>query len=74
MSVRAKMKLSSIKHFEGEMKQLHFESHYDDAIPEDRRFQKYTPNAHAEFLIDNPAATDQFEIGKYYYVDFSPAE
>ncbi len=74
MSVRAKLYLASeTKHSWGG-KTLKFESRYDDTIPEDRRFQRATPSASAEFLIDNPAALAKFELGKSYYVDFTPAD
>lgn len=53
-------------------KTLKFQSCYDNSIPEDLRFQKATPSASAEYNIDNPDALAQFELGKDYYVDFSP--
>lgn len=37
---------------------------------EDRAFWKYTPSGHLEMTIDNPPATDMFEIGRDYYVTF----
>jgi hypothetical protein len=75
MSVRAKLYLASeTRHGGYQGKTLKFVAHYDDTIPEDRRFQKASPTATAEFLIDNPAALAQFEVGKSYYVDFTPAD
>lgn len=74
MSVRAKMMLSSItENAWGSAKTLKFTAQYDTSIPEDQRFQKATPSASAEFLIDNPTAIDQFKLGEQYYVDFTPA-
>ena len=56
-------------------KRLVFEHQYDQNIPEDQRFEKATPTGgRVEMFIDNPAALAQFELGKQYYVDFSPAE
>lgn len=71
MSVRAKMVLSEVTELSwGGAKRLKFTSQYDTSIPEDQRFQKATPSASAEFLIDNPVALDQFKLGESYYVDF----
>ncbi len=73
MTVRAKLKVTSITDFGGGVKRLRFDAQYDDATPEDQKFGKYTPSAHAAFRITNPAALAQFEVGKAYYVDFTPA-
>lgn len=73
MSVRAKLTLSAIEHSSWGGKTLKFSAQYDQTIPEDQRFQKATPSAHAEFQIDNPAALEQFNLGDAYYVDFTPA-
>jgi hypothetical protein len=73
MSVRAKMMLSEVTEMSwGGSKRLKFSSLYDTSIPEDQRFQKATPSASAEFLIDNPEALKQFTLGESYYVDFTP--
>ena len=76
MTVRAKMRCTSITTMDigGGMsvKKVRFDALYDTSIPEDERFQKATPNASAEFQIDNPAALEQLTPGKSYYVDFSP--
>lgn len=41
---------------------------------ENARFTTATPWGEIRLGIDNPAALEQFEAGKNYYVDFSPAE
>lgn len=41
---------------------------------EDSVFGRYTPFARVELGIRNRAASDQFEVGKSYYADFTPAE
>jgi hypothetical protein len=41
---------------------------------ENARFTKATPWGTIQLGIDNPAALDQFEAGKSYYVDFRPVE
>ena len=71
MTVRAKMRLNSVTQYEGTQKQYKFTTLYDNTIPEDQAFTKYTPNGSIEMLVDNPAVEGQFEIGKQYYVDFS---
>ena len=41
---------------------------------ENVRFTKATLWGEIRLGIDNPAALEQFEVGKSYYVDFSPTE
>lgn len=38
---------------------------------ENEKFWKYTPAGKIEMYIDNQAASEQFEVGKEYYVEFS---
>jgi hypothetical protein len=45
----------------------------DPCSGEDSVFGKYTPWGTIEMGIRNPAAADQFEVGKSYYCDFTPA-
>lgn len=71
--VRAKLRLASVTKTVWGGTFLKFEAQYDDSIPEDRRFQKATPNGMVELQVDNPAALAQFELGDSYYVDFTPA-
>jgi len=75
MSVRAKMALTSITShaWSPNAKTLRFSAQYDPSILEDQRFQKATPSASFEMQVDNPAAIAQFELGKSYYMDFTPA-
>ncbi len=39
---------------------------------ENKAFFKWTPSGSIQFGTGNKAATSQFEVGKDYYVDFSP--
>lgn len=71
--VRAKLTLSSVTDHMYGGKTLEFSTVYDQSIPEDQRFQKATPSGSFRMLVDNPAAIAQFELGKPYYVDFTPA-
>lgn len=45
-----------------------------DGSEENRQFFEATPGGTIEMQINNTAAYDQFEQGKYYYVDFTPAD
>jgi hypothetical protein len=40
---------------------------------ENKSFSKATPSASVDIAIDNPGAQNQFQQGKEYYVDFTPA-
>jgi hypothetical protein len=40
---------------------------------ENKEFYKYTPPGSIELGTVNEAAAEKFEIGKEYYVDFTPA-
>lgn len=71
MSVRAKMVLTTIADHNWGGKTLKFSTQYDATIPEDQRFQKATPSGSIEMQVDNPAALEQFALGKSYYVDFN---
>lgn len=37
-------------------------------------WSKYTPSGKIEMNITNPSAIDAFDIGKAYYIDFTPVE
>ena len=71
MSVRAKVRCES-----KEGNEVNFNTVYEaDAAmdSENARFTKATPWGSIRMGIDNPAAMQQFEVGKEYYVDFNPA-
>ncbi|TAM72312.1 hypothetical protein EPN44_15955 [bacterium] len=76
MTVRAKFKLTeTTKHsWNPKARTLKFQAQYDTRIPEDQRFQEATPSGTFEMLCTNPAANDQFELGKDYYFDITPAD
>ena len=73
MTVRAKFTLYSITDFGGTVRTLKFNAQYDTSIPEDQRFAMATPNGSFETYCDNPSAIEQFQIGKAYYFDITPA-
>lgn len=41
---------------------------------ENKTFWKWTPAGKIEFYCINDEAVKQFEVGKEYYIDFTPAE
>lgn len=75
MSVRAKFSVYSKKEIVGgtevemtpviEMNNPNSENHY---------FWKATPNGRITMFITNMDAVDTFQVGKPYYVDFTPAD
>ncbi len=40
---------------------------------ENKEFFKYTPGGTVAFNVLNLAAAEKFEVGKEYYLDFTPA-
>lgn len=49
-----------------------FQALYDDTIPEDVRYAKYTPTGNMTIGVDNPNV--RFVPGKSYYLDITPAD
>jgi len=75
MSVRGKFKLaeSTQVDYNPEVRKLKFNAVCNDGTEENAKFHKYTPSGEISMTVDNPSASEQFEIGKSYYVDFTPA-
>lgn len=40
---------------------------------ENKEWSRWTPSGQLRMTITNPQALDQFEVGKDYYLDISPA-
>lgn len=76
MPVRCKFQLTSIKQlaWNKEARELEFTAQYDETIPEDRRFAKYTPSGSFKMLVDNPAVIEQLELGEQYFFDITKVE
>jgi hypothetical protein len=73
MGIRCKMQLEDVMRTSYGSRKAFFRCTYDPGLAaEDVGFQKATPSGSAEFMIDNPKATEQLVIGEYYYVDFHP--
>lgn len=71
-AVRAKFQVSSITSTLWG-KKVEMTPQYDQSIPEDQRFYKATPTGNFWMQIDNPAALEQLELGKTFYIDLTPA-
>lgn len=69
-TVRAKFRCSA-----KEGTTVFFHTVYSEEIQsEDGRFTKATPWGELRMNVDNPAAAIQFEPGRSYYLDFTPAD
>jgi len=75
MAVRGKFKLSESTQvdYNPEVRKLTFNAVCNDGTEENAKFHKYTPSGEISMTVDNPSASEQFELGKSYYVDFTPA-
>lgn len=71
--VRAKFRCDSATthSWNPSMKTYVFSAVCADEVEENRRFHKYTPSGKLEISVDNPEVN--FELGKEYYLDFTPA-
>ena len=67
MSVRAKFKCTDNNESSVTLQAV------TSGSPENESFFEATPNGQIRMSIVNDAALKQFEAGKEYYVDFSPA-
>jgi hypothetical protein len=75
--VRAKFRVTSIAKTvqwndptKVEANQVELQPVMDD---NNKGWSKYTPCGSLKMQINNPEALDQFEIGKCYFLDFTPA-
>lgn len=76
MPVRAKFKVNSIDRqlsYEGKELQTIKLSPVTTGSEENKQFYAYTPSGHIDLGTVNAEAAQQFELGKEYYVDFTPA-
>lgn len=82
MPVRAKFRVTSITEHDGYngdkvlMKTIKMNPVYGQGDPnhENTKFWKSSPSGSLELGCANGAAAAQFEVGKEYYVDFTPAD
>lgn len=77
-NVRAKFKCTSYLQHAGWQsgvrggREFSFDPVCADEVPENQRFHKATPSGKLTMYVDNPDV--DFEPGKTYYLDFTPAE
>ena len=76
-SMRAKLRLHQVSKINDTTEVLRFHavaaSRYpEDGSDEDNTYAKYSPSAHLEIHVANPALVGQFAEGETYYVDFTP--
>lgn len=78
-NVRAKFRCSAVKHRkntpnpdENTVREFEFDALYDESVPEDQRYAKYTPSGKLTITVDNPAI--DWKPGHYYYLDITPVE
>lgn len=72
-NVRAKFRCVKVEQSAGMSgRTLKFAPMYDTTIPEDRRYSQATPSGELTMYVDNPAVS--FELGEYYYLDFTKVE
>lgn len=73
MSVRAKFQCNSIqKSSDNTTAAVHLMA-VTTGSAENEGWSKYTPSGQLQMVISNPAAFEQFEQGKEYFIDISPA-
>lgn len=75
MAIRAKFQCQAMTQscWSTGSKTYRFQAVYDQGLAEeDRSFAKATPSGTLEIQADNPNA--QFELGTFYYLDFTPVE
>lgn len=79
MTVRAKFRCSSVKlrkntpsPDESTVRDFEFDAIYDESLPEDQRYAKYTPSGKLTVVVDNPAI--DWQPGHYYYLDITPVD
>lgn len=72
--IRAKFRVISVTRdiYNAKARTIKLSPQYDQAIPEDRRFAEATPTGELTMYVNNPSVVEQFEVGRYFYLDFTP--
>ena len=66
MRVRAKFQLSEIRYHAGSTgKTFVFRPQYAQSVPEDQRFNLYTPSGEFTMFVCNPPVEEQFKLGDF---------
>jgi len=78
MNVRAKFKVTEaelVKYYsDNKILQLKMDVVYNDGDPANAQWSKATPSGSLWMNVTNPDVFDSFQLGKFYYLDFSPVE
>jgi hypothetical protein len=76
--VRAKFQCLEVKHLhQTDPNGVHVEVRLAPVYgngEDNKSWSKWTPAGELKMTITNPSAAEQFDIGKTYYLDFTPAE
>lgn len=76
-TVRAKFRCLSITHFADNgtdpQAEIRFHAVYGTG-EENKSWSKWTPSGELKMMVTNPSAIEAFELGKSYFLDFTPAE
>jgi hypothetical protein len=75
MNVRAKFRVTKVSavDWNPEVRIVELSAVCADGVPENERYHRYTPSGSVSLTIDNPPAAVEFDLGKEFYLDFSPA-
>lgn len=75
--VKAKFFVSSVQHVHtggvDSCANITLQPVYGDS-DENKTWSQYTPSGKLEMTVTNPKAIEQFELGKPYYLTFTPAD
>ena len=76
-AVRCKMRVTEVVHSldskgDVEQERVQLTAVYGQGDIENATWAKYTPSAHFEISINNPAAMNKLSKGGEFYVDFTP--
>lgn len=74
MTVRAKFLCQSIQKAEDDSYRTIHMTPVTADTEENKSWSKYTPGGLLQMHISNPAAFEQFEQGKEYFIDIQPAQ
>lgn len=78
--MRAKVYVSGIEKYGADTETIKFSAigkngtYPSDGSDEDNTYAKFSPMAHFNITIANPALVGQYHLGEKFYVDFTPVE
>lgn len=74
-TTRAKFHCTSVETFDASPEEgqrtYRFGAVYDDSVPEDQRYARFTPSGELRIAVTNPSVS--FEVGQSYYLDITLA-